>query len=162
MNVFDIFLIFMGFIVSILGLIGCIIPALPGTPLNFLALVFMSIAKDWQPYSTSFLVIMAIVAIVVSILDNIIPAWGAQKYGAEKRSVWMALIGTTIGILFFPPWGIFIGAFLGALLGELSFGKDTQTALRAGWGVFVGTFMGIGLKLVASGVMFFYFIKEVF
>ena len=162
MNVLDIFLIAMGFLVSIFGLIGCIIPALPGTPLNFLALIFISIAKDWEPYSASFLVIMAGVAIVVSILDNIIPSWGAKKYGAEKRSVWLALIGTTVGILFFPPWGIFIGAFAGALLGELLHGKDTNTALRAGWGVFVGTFMGIGIKLVASGVMFFYFLKEVF
>ncbi len=162
MNVFDILLIFLGFIVSILGLIGCIIPALPGTPLNFLALIFVSIAKDWQPFSATFLIIMAIIAIVVSILDNIIPSLGAKKYGAEKRSVWLALIGTTIGILFFPPWGIFIGAFLGALVGELLHGKDANTALRAGWGVFVGTFLGIGLKLVASGVMFFYFIRASF
>ena len=62
---------------------------------------------------------MAIVAIIVSVLDNIIPALGAKKYGAEKISVWLALLGTLVGILFFPPWGIFIGAFLGALLGEL-------------------------------------------
>lgn len=162
MNALDILFIVLGFIFSLAGLIGCIVPALPGTPLNFIALIFLSFAKDWEPYSFTFLAIMAAVAIAVSVLDNIIPALGAKKYGAEKSSVWMALAGTLIGIIFFPPWGIFIGAFLGALLGELMHGKETKTALKAGWGVFVGTFLGIGLKLVASGVMFFYFIKEVF
>jgi len=162
MNVFDIILIIAGFFVSLLGLIGCIIPALPGTPLNFLALILLSFAKDWEPYSTPFLIVMAVIAVVVTVLDNIIPAMGAQKYGAEKTSVWLALLGTLVGILLFPPWGIFIGAFAGALIGELLHGKEAGIALKAGWGVFVGTFLGIGIKLVASGVMFFYFIKEVF
>lgn len=162
MNFFDFVLIGFGFLLSLAGLIGCIVPAIPGTPLNFLALLLLSFAKDWEPFSLTFLVIMAIVAIVVSILDNIIPSWGAKKYGAEKTSVWLALAGTLIGIIFFPPFGIFIGAFVGALIGELLHGKEAARALRAGWGVFVGTFLGIGIKLVASGVMFFYFIKEVF
>ena len=162
MNFFDFVLIGFGFLLSLAGLSGCIVPAIPGTPLNFLALLLLSFAKDWEPFSLTFLVIMAIVAIVVSILDNIIPSWGAKKYGAEKTSVWLALAGTLIGIIFFPPFGIFIGAFVGALIGELLHGKEAARALRAGWGVFVGTFLGIGIKLVASGVMFFYFIKEVF
>jgi uncharacterized protein YqgC (DUF456 family) len=162
MNFFDFVLIGFGFLLSLAGLIGCIVPAIPGTPLNFLALLLLSMAKDWEPFSVTFLVIMAIVAIVVSILDNIIPSWGAKKYGAEKTSVWLALAGTLIGIIFFPPFGIFIGAFVGALLGELLHGKEAARALRAGWGVFVGTFLGIGIKLVASGVMFFYFFKKVF
>ncbi|MBN1559285.1 DUF456 domain-containing protein [candidate division KSB1 bacterium] len=162
MNFIDILLVVAGFILSLLGLIGCIIPAIPGTPLNFLALILLSLAKDWQPFSAKFLIVMAVIAMAVSVLDNIIPAWGAKKYGAEKTSVWLALAGTLIGVVFFPPWGIFIGAFVGALVGEFAHGKEASRAFKAGWGVFVGTFLGIGIKLVASGIMFFYFIKNVF
>jgi len=162
MNALDIILIILGFLFSILGLIGCILPALPGTPLNFIALLLLSIAKDWRPFSATFLIIMAIIAIAVTVLDNIIPALGAKKYGAEKSSVWLALAGTIVGLFLFPPWGIFLGAFAGALVGELLHGKETKTALKAGWGVFVGTMLGIGIKLIASGVMFSYFIKGVF
>ena len=128
MNFFDILLISIGFLLSLLGLIGCIVPAIPGTPLNFLALILLSFAKEWQPFSVVFLVIMAIIAVVVSILDNVIPAWGAKKYGAEKMSVWLALAGTLVGIIFFPPFGIFIGAFVGALVGELVHGKEAAAA----------------------------------
>ena len=162
MNFIDILLIAGGFILSVLGLIGCIIPAIPGTPLNFLALILLSFAKDWEPFSATFLIVMALIAVAVSILDNIIPALGAKKYGAEKSSVWLALAGTVVGLLFFPPFGIFIGAFAGALIGELLHGKETGTAFKAGWGVFMGTFLGIGIKLVASGIMFLYFIRHVF
>jgi hypothetical protein len=55
-----------------------------------------------------------------------------------------------------------IGAFLGALLGELVQGKTGSDALRAGWGVFVGVMAGMVLKLIASGIMTFYFIKGLF
>jgi len=162
MGFFDILFIVLGFLLSLLGLIGCIIPAIPGTPLNFAALILMSLAKDWEPYSTTFLIIMAVITVAVSILDNVIPAWGAKKYGAEKTSVWLALAGTLIGVIFFPPFGIFIGAFVGALVGELIHGKEAATALKAGWGVFVGTFLGIAIKLIASGFMFFHFVKHMF
>lgn len=162
MNAVDIVLIVVGFIISLVGLIGCVAPAMPGTPLNFLALILLSLAKDWQPFSATFLIVMAIITIIVTVLENVIPAWGARKYGAEKASIWLALAGTFIGLIFFPPLGIFIGAFVGALVGEFAHGKEASTAFKAGWGVFVGTFLGIGIKLVASGIMFFYFIRNVF
>jgi len=157
----DIVLIILGFIISIIGLIGAVIPALPGTPLNFIALLLLCMAKGWDTFSITFLAVMGIIAVAVSILDNVIPAWGAQKYGAEKKSVWLALAGTFIG-MFFSPIGIIVGAFLGALIGELMHGKEGQDALRAGWGVFIGVFFGIILKLAASATMFFYFVKNVF
>jgi uncharacterized protein YqgC (DUF456 family) len=43
--------------------------------------------------------------------------------------------------------------------GELLAGKKDREAIRAGWGVFVGYFISLLLKLVASGVMTFLFIK---
>jgi hypothetical protein len=64
------------------------------------------------------------------------------------------------GVFFFPPWGLFIGAFAGALVGELIARKEGREALRAGWGVFVGIMVGTGLKLAFTGVILFFYIKE--
>ncbi len=61
--------------------------------------------------------------------------------------------------IWFPPFGMIIGAFLGAFIGELSVGKQGHEALKAGWGVFMGVMFGMVLKLILSGVMTFYFIK---
>ncbi|MGD9346353.1 MAG: DUF456 family protein [Candidatus Aminicenantes bacterium] len=47
-------------------------------------------------------------------------------------------------------------------MGELSVGKEGSDALKAGWGVFVGVMFGMMLKLIASGLMTFYFLKALF
>jgi len=155
-------LIILGLLVLILGLVGCILPILPGPPLSFLALILLSIAKGWQVFSTQFLVIMAALTIVVTVLDYIVPAAGAKKYGASKLGVWGAVIGMIIGLIFFPPLGVFVGALVGAILGEMVAGKEGKSALKAGWGVFMGTIFGIAIKLAASAVMTFYYIQALF
>jgi len=155
-------LIIIGSIFIIVGLIGCVVPGVPGPPFSFLALVLLSAAKGWEPFSLNFLIIMALITIVVTALDYVVPAAGAKKFGASKYGFWGAVIGMLVGIIFFPPLGMIIGAFLGAITGELVMGKASYDALKAGWGVFVGVMFGMVLKLIASGVMTFYFIKALF
>ena len=155
-------LIILGLLFALVGLIGCIIPVIPGPPLSFLSLIILSYAKNWGPFSQTFLIIMAGLTILVTILDYIIPAGGAKKYGASKSGVWSSIVGMFIGIFFFPPWGILFGGILGALAGELLAGKEGKKALRASWGIFVGYMLSTGLKLVFSGTALFFYVKEVF
>ncbi|MCJ7582863.1 MAG: DUF456 domain-containing protein [Candidatus Aminicenantes bacterium] len=143
----------------ILGLMGCVIPGLLGPPFSFLALILLSIAKKWEPFSPTFLIIMAVVTVLVTSVDYVFPAIGAKKYGSSKAGLWGAVLGMILGILFFPPFGMIMGAFLGAVLGEIISGKPSQEALKAGWGVFFGIMMAILFKLIASGIMTFYFVK---
>jgi len=154
--------IILGLLLALVGLAGCIIPVIPGPPLSFLALIILSFAKNWQPFSPTFLIIMACLTIVVTIVDYVVPAGGAKKYGASKFGVWGSVIGMPIGFFFFPPWGILIGGIVGALAGELLAGKEGRKVFRASWGIFVGYVVGTGLKLVFSGVLLFFYIKEMF
>jgi len=155
-------LIILGLLFALIGLIACILPVIPGPPLSFLALILLSFAKNWEPFSSTLLVIMAGLMILVTLLDFVVPAVGAKRYGASKSGMWGSMIGMLIGLFFFPPWGMFIGAFIGALAGEIVARKEGKRALRASWGVFVGTMAGIGLKLAFSGVVLFFYIKEMF
>lgn len=155
-------LIIIGFILLLVGFIGCVIPGIVGPPFSFLALILLSVAKRWEPFSPAFLLIMAALTIAVTVLDYVVPAAGARKFGASKFGIWGAIIGMLIGLIFAPPLGMIIGAFVGAVVGELMVGKQSLDALKAGWGVFVGVMLGILLKLIASGIMTFYFIKALF
>lgn len=155
-------LIILGLLFALIGLVGCILPVIPGPPLSFFALIILSYAKNWEPFSSTFLIIMAGLTIVVTILDYVVPASGAKKYGASKLGIWGSIIGMLFGLFFFPPWGMLIGAIGGALAGELAAGKEVKKALRAGWGVFVGNMVSIGLKLAFSGVILFFYVKEMF
>ena len=155
-------LIIIGFILAIMGLMGCVLPIIPGPILSFLALIVLSFAKDWEPFSTTFLIIMAVLMIFVSTLDYIIPAMGAKKAGASRLGVWLSIIGMVIGIFFFPPWGIFIGAFIGGVAGEMITGREGKDALKVGWGILWGNVIGIGFKLAYASMVIFFFIKEMF
>jgi len=156
---FDILLIVFGILILLVSLAGCVLPILPGPPLTFVALLLLHFTEKHQ-FTSEFLIIWASVAIIVTIVDNLIPIWGTKKYGGSKKAVWGSAIGLVIGLFFFPPLGLIVGAFMGAVIGEMSDGKNTAQAFRAGFGAFIGFVGGTLLKLIASGMMTFYFFKE--
>jgi uncharacterized protein YqgC (DUF456 family) len=157
-----IILIILAVICVIIGIVGCIVPGIAGPPFSYASLILLSIAKRWEPFSAKFLIIMAVITVIVTALDYILPAAGAKKYGASKLGFWGAVVGMILGIFFVPPLGMIIGAFIGAIAGELLKGKQSYEALKAGWGVFMGVILGVLLKLTATGIMTFYFIKALF
>jgi uncharacterized protein YqgC (DUF456 family) len=154
-------LIALGLLVSLAGLAGCILPVIPGPPLSYLGLIILSFAQGWEPFSATFLIVMAGITLAVTVLDYVIPALGARKYGASRAGVWGSVFGMIAGIIFFPPFGMLIGAFAGAVLGEMAAGREDVRALKAGWGVFVGTILAMALKLAASGAMLYYYVKAI-
>lgn len=143
----------------ILGLLGCIIPGLPGPPLSFIGLLLLHATSRYQ-FSARFIIVWAVITVVVTVLDYAIPAWGTKKFGGSRRGIVGSIAGLILGLLFLPPFGIVIGAFIGAVIGELTGGKDSVAALRSGFGSFIGFLAGTFLKLIASGMMMWYFIKE--
>ena len=156
----DVAIVVIGLIFALAGIIGCILPIIPGPILSFLALILLSWTKNWQVFSLTFLIVMGSLTALLMVLDYIAPALGAKKYGASKSGLWGSVIGMIIGIFFIPPWGIIVGAFVGALTGELLAGKSGKKALRAGWGFLIGIVLVIGLKLAFTTVALFYYVKE--
>jgi len=152
-------LLILACVCMLVGLLGCVIPGIAGPPFSFAGLILLSVAKGWQPYSGSFLLVMAALTVVVTALDFFIPALGARRFGASRAGFWGALAGLIAGFLLFPPFGMILGALVGAVLGEILSGKTSPQALRAGWGVFLGVMAGMVLKLIVSGIMTFYFVK---
>lgn len=157
----EVLLVILGIILILIGLVGCVIPGLPGPPLAYLGILLQVFQSD-KPFTTRFLIIWAIITIIVSVLDYVVPAIGTKKFGGSKRGIWGSIVGLFVGIFFFPPVGLIIGPFLGAFLGELTGGKETLAALKAGFGSFMGFIAGVSLKLVVTGLMAFYFFKSLF
>jgi uncharacterized protein YqgC (DUF456 family) len=150
--------IVVGSIFMLLGLAGSILPMLPGPPLSFIGLFLLALIKHFSPPLTpTWVIILAIVTILVIALDYIIPLLGAKRYGASKWGVWGSVLGMAIG-LFWSPFAMLVGAFIGAVLVEWSVGKKKGEALRAGWGVVMGTLFATILRLGVSGMMTYYFV----
>jgi uncharacterized protein YqgC (DUF456 family) len=159
---FEIILIIIGAILILLGLAGSILPILPGPPLSFIGLLLLALINHFSSPLTPTLIILMGLATIVSVgLDYIIPVWGAKRFGASKWGIWGSVGGMVIGI-FFSPYGMFLGALMGAFIAEWLFHREKGQALRAAWGVFVGTLLGTVLKLGISAVMAYYFIRALF
>ena len=157
----DILLSVIGCLCLLIGLIGCIVPALPGPPVSYLGILFI----HWTSYahfSTAFLVIWAVIAAAVTVLDNFLPIWMTKKFGGSRA----ATIGSGIGLvagLFFAPWGIILGPFLGALIGELIHDHaDSAKAFKVALSSFASFMLGTGLKLIVSGMLLFYGVRGFF
>ena len=155
----DIVLTAGGGLLMIVGLVGCVLPVIPGPPLSFIGLLLLHFTK-YADFSFEFLLMFGCVAVVVTILDYVVPIWGTKKFGGSRAGMWGAAIGLVLGLIFLPPLGIIIGPFAGAVIGESLTGKEAAHAFRAGLGSLLGLMMGTGLKLAASIAMIFYFVKE--
>jgi uncharacterized protein YqgC (DUF456 family) len=156
--VFESITIAIGSILMLLGLAGSILPILPGPPLSFIGLLLLALVKHFSPPLTPALVIiLAVVTIFVIVMDYVIPLLGAKRYGASKWGIWGSVLGMVIGI-FWSPFGMIAGAFIGAVVVEWLVGKKEWEALRAGWGVVMGTLFATILRLGVSGMMTYYFV----
>lgn len=154
----DYILLILGIILMLIGIIGCLVPVLPGPPLSFLGIILLHLSRFGE-FTYSALIVFAAITIVVSILDYIVPIWGTKRFGGSKYGTRGATVGLIIGI-FLGPAGIIIGPFVGAVVGELLFKDDMKYAFKAGFGSLLGFMTGIGLKLAASFVMTYFFVKE--
>ena len=142
----DILLIIVGGICLLLGLGGCILPALPGPPISFLGLFLLHLTNKVQ-FTTTQLLVWLFVVILIQLLDNFIPMLGTKYTKGSKWGSWGAFIGSILG-LFFLPWGLVAGPFLGAVVGELMGDHSLHQALKSGIGSLIGFLFGTILKLV--------------
>lgn len=146
----DIFLLILGFVLTILGIIGSFLPVLPG-PLSGWAGLLILHLTDAIPINFLLLGITLIVAIIIWILDYIIPIVGTKKFGGSKKGIYGTLIGIVIGLFSPIPFGILFGAFFGALIGELIHDNNNlYRAFKASFGAIIGLLASVTIKFIVS------------
>ena len=156
----DIFLMIAGALCLLTGLAGCVLPMLPGPPLAYAGMLLLHFTDKVQFSTTQLLVWLGIV-IVIQVLDYVVPLLGAKYSGSSKWGTRGCLVGTVAG-LFFLPWGIILGPFLGAVIGELLGGRETKEALKSGLGSLVGFLLGTVVKCIACGYFIWQFAAACF
>ena len=157
----EIILVILAFLLLLAGLTGAIVPVLPGPPLSYAGLLLL----QWSGYggfTSAFLWIWAAITVVVTIADQFLPAWMARRFGGSRSAMRGALLGLLAG-MFFPPLGLIIGPFFGALAGELIHDRtDSVKALKVAFGAFLAFLFGTGVKLIISSMMIYYAIRAFF
>lgn len=154
----DILFFILGGICLLVGLAGCFLPVLPGPPLSYVGLLFIHFT-DVVQFPTKHLILWGVLVVIVQVMDYITPVLGSKYGGGGKGGNWGCIIGTVAGIFLFPPWGILIGPFAGAVIGELLAGKKSAAAFKAGAGAFLGFLFSVVLKVSLCGYFLYCFIR---
>jgi uncharacterized protein YqgC (DUF456 family) len=146
----DILLIIFGFIFMLTGILGSFIPVLPGLSISWLGLVLLYFTNS-IPANYWILGVTLLITILFSILDYLIPAKGAKKFGGSTYGIWGTNIGLVIGLFAPIPFGFLIGPFAGAFVGELIYdSKNHKRALKAATGTFIGFLASAFMQFLVS------------
>lgn len=143
------------------GMFGTVVPLLPGTTIIFAAVVIHRLMLG-EAHSVGWWTLggLLVMTIVSHVLDFVSGSLGAKKYGATRWGAFGALVGTIVGMFFFP-WGLILGPLLGVLAGELYSGQGLLTAGRSTWGTMVGTAAGMIVQVVIGVAMICWFLLAV-
>lgn len=150
----DILLMVLAFLLLVAGIAGCVLPLLPGPPLAYAGMLLLHLT-DKVHFTTPQLVIWLVVVIVLQVVDYITPLLGSKYSGGTSFGNRGCMAGTLLG-LFFMPWGVIVGPFIGAVVGEMLGGQDLSHAIRAGIGTLLGFLVGTLLKVIVC----FYFLVQ--
>ena len=155
----SIFLAVLAGILLIIGFLGTFVPVIPGAPLAWVGLLLIYFSSI-NEISLVCLIITGGVAILVSVLDNLMPVLMTDKLGGSKAATLGSTIGLIIG-LFVGPAGIIAGPFLGALVGELIHSRGNfGDSVKSAWGAFLGFLLGTGIKMIAVGFFIWIYVRS--
>ena len=134
------------------GLVGSIVPWMPGPPFILAGAVLWMFATDFETLGWGRLAILAALAALSLVLEFVVAALGARRYGASRWGVVGAIVGALVGV-FFGPVGLIVGCVAGAVVAELLRGSDLAASVRSGVGALVGLLAGLLADLAISITM---------
>ncbi len=146
----DIFLYILAIAFALLGLVGAVLPVLPGPILSLVGLFFLVCGAGYEGgAAVGSLWIWGAVCAAISVADYLLPSYITKRLGGSRAGVLGATIGLFVGMLGFPPFGVILGPFFGAVMGELIQDKsNVEGAFKIGFGSFVAFAVGTGLKFI--------------
>ena len=137
----------------IAGYLGAVLPY-PGCFVALGGSVCYAIATG-SPYPAWWVwLVLVLLAVFGTLVDNITTALGARRFGGSKAALWSSMLGLFVGGILFFPLGVIIGPFLAAFIAELIIMRKTPTdSAKSGFGATLGTLAGVLAKVVVTGIM---------
>ena len=134
------------------GILMTAIPTVPGVGYMFVVTLIYGFIDRFETMDPRWLLLFGGLVVLGIVTDYLSGLLGAKFGGANKKVMLIGLIGMLLGLILFPPFGLFIGLFLGVLIGALVQFQDHRKAFKAASYSFAGIVAGIIFNvLIAIG-----------
>jgi uncharacterized protein len=150
---FEITLLIVAILFQMVGFIGSVVPILPGPILVFVGSLIYAWPTGFDKVGIWIILLLLVITILVQVLDFLMGAWGAKKFGGTWRGIVGAIAGALISIFSGHIYMIIILPLIGAVVGELIGGMQLKDSSRVGMGTLVGMILGMALRMGAAIVM---------
>ncbi|HEY0908155.1 MAG TPA: DUF456 domain-containing protein [Candidatus Paceibacterota bacterium] len=142
------------------GILMAFVPMLPALSYMFvIALVYAIYGGFAAVTGTEILILLGIVLVSI-IIDHSAGILGAKYGGAHTKSLLWGMLAAFIGTFFVPPFGTFVGLFLGVLAAELYYKKPHDKAFKAAGSALLGSAVGVMANIALAATfmgLFIYF-----
>jgi uncharacterized protein YqgC (DUF456 family) len=155
----ELFLTLVAFFLMLLGIAGSFLPVIPGPLTSWAGLLVLHLTEGVE-MSPTFLIVTLLISVFVYILDYIIPVIGTKRFGGSRLGMIGTTLGLIVGLLSPIPFGIVIGPFIGALVGEMIHRNDFDKAMKAAFGSFLGFIASTFMKFILSIIFLGFFIVK--
>jgi hypothetical protein len=139
----------------VMGVVGTLLPGIPGAMAVFGGMLLAGWIDGFSKIGWPTLVILGVLTALAFVADIVGSLLGARRVGASR----LALAGAALGTLAAFPFGFFgllVGPFAGAVVGEFIAQRRLDAAAQVGFGTWVGLAVGtlakIGLVFAMLGV----------
>jgi len=148
--------------IMLIGLFGLLVPVFPGIFIIWLAALGYGLLSGFGGWGIWLFILITLLMLAGSIIDNVLINAGAVKGGASMRSMWAGIAAGILGTLLLPPFGGLVASPLVVLLLEYRRQHTWSKAFKAlggmaiGWGTAFIVRFGLGVLMIAAWVLWNY------
>ncbi len=140
-------------VVMLIGLFGLLTTIVPGLAIIWVAALVYFIVTGFSTGSIILFVVMTVLTVAGSVLDNVIMGAKARQSGASWLAIGVALLAGVVGTLLLPPFGGLVGALLGLFVMEYLRLRDPNKAFESAKNMAAGCGWAVLLRFAIGSVM---------
>ena len=137
----------------LIGLVGLIIPVFPGLVVIWLAALIYGIAAGFGIKGWIIFILISMLVLTGSIIDNIFMGAKARQSGAAWISIWVSYAAGIVFSLIFTPLIGLVAAPAGLFVSELIHRKDWRPALKTVRAMLIGWGWSFVVRLIIGVIM---------
>ncbi|HBI03881.1 MAG TPA: DUF456 domain-containing protein [Paenibacillaceae bacterium] len=154
-------------ILFLLSIVGVFVPVIPDAILMWIAFLIyqFGIAAPGEGLGWVFWISITILTVLLFLADILSNIYFVQKYGGDKWSAGVAVVGLLLGAAllspFVGPFSIILGPFLAVLLLEVMRSREKGQALQIAFGTLLGFLGSAFVKIAVIIIMIIWFVVQV-